>query len=235
VNALRGMARTYRLEYQFGPEVIEDPASTMQSGGLGVQLDAAERDPFGRKITTGMSPSDYRLDPQGKEFLEAALEMIRTTDPPSPQAEAILLIELGDWSALQQERDGAASKYYERAWTLLPKADPGEAEAPKNPLLYPSPILYRPPVAARRLRDQPADLVVERVAIAEFTVTAEGKVKDAQVVEGDANESQRSQFLSAIGRAVYRPRFVDGKAVPTEHVRYRETFREYRSSPKPAT
>jgi TonB family protein len=79
---------------------------------------------------------------------------------------------------------------------------------------------------ARRLRDRPADTVVERVAIAEFTVDEAGKVRDARIVEGDAGEAQREAFLAAIQRAQYRPRFVDGRPVATENVRFRETFRE---------
>jgi tetratricopeptide (TPR) repeat protein len=225
-NALRGMARTYRLEYQYGPEPVDEASSsTPGTMGMGFEFDAAERDPFGRRVVPGIGVNDYRLDPQGREFLEAALEMVRKTEPPSPQAEAILLIELGDWTLL--ERTGSkALPNYERAWALLPQQDPGVAEAPKNPLLYPTPLLYRPPGVARRLRDRPADTVVERVAIAEFTVDEAGKVRDARIVEGDASEAQRDAFLVAIQRAQYRPRFVDGRPMATGNVRFRETFRE---------
>jgi tetratricopeptide (TPR) repeat protein len=229
VNALRGMARTYRLEYTFGPEAVEENDPT-RIGQMGVQFDGGDRDPWGRRIQSGLNTSDYRLDPQGREFLEAALKMVRQTDPPSPLAEAQLLIELGDWISIA-ERDGKARPTYEQAWALLPKQDPGVAEAPRNPLLYPAPLLYRPPGSARRLRDDPPDTVVERVAIAEFTVGEDGRVRDPKIVEGDANENQRNAFLSAIGRAIYRPRFVDGKPVATENVRYRETFREPRRPP----
>jgi tetratricopeptide (TPR) repeat protein len=232
VNALRGMARTYRLEYTFGPEPMEenDPAAM---GQMGVQFDGGDRDPWGRRIPSGLNTSDYRLDPQGREFLEAALKMVRQTTPPSPLAEAQLLVELGDWIAVA-ERESKSLPLYEQAWSLLPKQDPGVAEAPRNPLLYPTPLLYRPPPSARRLRDRPADTVAERVAIAEFTVDEDGKVRDARIVEGDANDNQRSAFLASIGRAIYRPRFVDGKPVPTENVRYRETFRELKRAPETA-
>jgi tetratricopeptide (TPR) repeat protein len=224
VNALRGMARTYRLEYQYGPEFIEETFPGNGAGQIGLSFDGAERDAFGRRLTTG-GTNDYRLDPQGREFLEAALKIIDSTTSPSPQARATLLVELGDWHSLS-DRDGKAQPYYQQAWELLPRGDPGSPEALRNPLLYPSPLLYRPPVAARRLRDLPADAVTERVAIAEFTVGTDGKVRDAKIVEGDATEAQRSSFLTAISRAVYRPRFVDGKPVVTEQVRFRETFRE---------
>jgi tetratricopeptide (TPR) repeat protein len=224
VNALRGMARTYRLEYQYGPEYIEETFPGNGAGQVGLSFDGAERDAFGRRLTTG-GTNDYRLDPQGREFLEAALKIIDSTGSPSPQARAIVLVELGDWLALS-DRDGKAQAYYQKAWELLPQRDPGSPEALRNPLLYPSPLLYRPPVAARRLRDLPADAVTERVAIAEFTVGTDGKVRDAQIVEGDATEAQRASFLTAISRAVYRPRFVDGKPTVTEQVRFRETFRE---------
>jgi protein TonB len=80
-----------------------------------------------------------------------------------------------------------------------------------------------------RHRDQPAGLVFEKYAVAEFTVTADGRVREAKIVEGDAADAQRSSFLAAISRATYRPRFVDGKPVATAKVRYRESFRQLKS------
>jgi tetratricopeptide (TPR) repeat protein len=225
INALRGMARTFRLEYLYGPEEVEAQDPTVGGTMPLVHMESVERDAFGRRIVSGLSPQDFRLDPQGKEFLEAALKMLQQSGAEAPHAEGTLLVELGDWTMLA-ERDQKALPYWQKAWALLPKDDPNGVEAPRNPLLYPAQLLYRPPAAAVRMRELPAEAVVERVAIAEFTVGTDGRVRDAKVVEGDASEGQKSSFLSAISRAVYRPRFVDGKPVATEKVRYRETFRE---------
>ncbi|MFO0450650.1 MAG: tetratricopeptide repeat protein [Pseudomonadota bacterium] len=220
VNALRGMARTYKLEYQYGPEIIEDDAN--RAGDLSFRMDVTERDPFGRRVQS-MSSGDFRLDPQGREFLEAALAMFEKHDTPAPLATATLLVELGDWTLLS-DRAARAQPFYERAWPLLPR-DENTAEKLRNPLLYPGQLLYRAPNSARRHASLPPDMVIERAAVAEFTVTSEGRVRDARIVEGTASEAQRNAFLSALSRAVYRPRFVDGKPVETQNVRLRQTFR----------
>lgn len=229
VEALRGMARTHRQEYLYGPEITDDQEA-QNAAGMGFHFESVDRDALGRRIQSAPA-SSYTLDPQGKEYLEAALAMVDRADPPQPFARGILLVELGDWTSLTNRTD--ARKYYEQAWPLLPP-DPGTADAaPRNPLLRPGQLLYREPLAARRYTGLPDTAVIERYAIAEFTVTADGRVKDAKVVEGDANEDQREALVGAIGRAVYRPRFVDGKAVDTEHVRFRETFREKRPEAPP--
>lgn len=227
IEALRGMARTHRLEYIHGPEVT-DENEAQNAGNLGFRMESVERDPFGRRVQGGPA-SSYQLDPQGKEYLEAAIAMVERADPPQPYAKAILLVELGDWQSLANRNE--SRKHYEQAWPLLPH-DPGSADtAARNPLLFPGQLLYREPTAARRYENLPAAAVIEHYSVAEFTVTAEGRVKDAKIVEGDANEDQQEAFLSALGRAIYRPRFVDGKAVDTERVRFRETFRERRPEP----
>lgn len=230
VDALRGMARTHRLEYLYGPEVTDD-MQAQNAGSLGFRMESVERDPFGQRIQGGPATS-YQLDPQGKAYLEAALALVERADPPQPYARGVLLVELGDWQMLAKGKD--AQQLYARAWPLLPR-EPGTAEgALRNPLLYPGQLLYRSPTAARRYDNLPDDAVVARYAVAEFTVTADGRVKDAKVVEGDATDDQKQSFLNALNRAVYRPRFVDGKAVDTGQVRFRETFRERRPDASPA-
>jgi tetratricopeptide (TPR) repeat protein len=230
VDALRGMARTHRLEYLYGPEVVNE-AEAQNADSLGFRMDSAERDPFGRRIQSGTAIS-YQLDPQGREYLQAALALVERADPPQPYARGILLVELGDWQMLA--RGGDARQLYARAWPLLPH-EPGAAEgALRNPLLYPGQLLYRAPAAARRYADLPEAAVIVHYAVAEFTVAADGRVQDAKVVEGDADDDQKASFLNALNRAVYRPRYVDGSATETEKVRFRETFRERRPDPAPA-
>ena len=219
--ALRGIADTYRLDYQNGPESVDD--DTQRSGGqVGMHIDTSERDAFGRHIRRP-ADSEYHLESQGKDVLEAALRLAERADPPAPRAVAAVLVDLGDWQ-LVVERPDRARPYLVRAASLLP--DSGSvARGIANPLRYPVQLLYRPPPAARRLRDQPLALVTEVSATAEFTVTADGRVTDVRTVEGDAGEVQAASFKTALGKAIYRPRLVDGEPVATENVRYRETFR----------
>lgn len=230
VESLRGMARTHRLEYLYGPEITDD-MQAQNAGSLGLRIESVERDPFGQRVQGGPATS-YQLDPQGKEYLEAALAIVERADPPQPYARGVLLVELGDWQMLAKGRD--APQLYARAWPLLPHDADSAEGAMRNPLLYPGQLLYRSPTSARRYENLPDAEVIAHYAVAEFTVTAEGRVKNAQIVEGDADDDQKESFLSALGRAVYRPRYVDGKPVDTDKVRFRETFRERRAEPAPA-
>ena len=221
IAGMRGIAHTYRLDYQFGPELAGSEAS--RQGGVVFRTDIAERDPFGRPAAQGHG--DFVLDSTGKEVLERALKFAQAVTPPRTDALFALLVDLGDWHLLADNGERAMS-YYRQALPYLP-ALPGTPEQPLDPLAYPSQLLYRPPPAALRHRDQPASLVSEKFAVAEFTVAADGHCQDVKIVEGDATDGQRSSFTTAISKSLYRPRFVDGQPVASEKIRYRESFRQF--------
>jgi len=221
IVALRGIAETYRLDFQEGVE----PPPPPRPGELPPLQSALDLDPM-RRGQSAFGP-DYVLDSAGQEALEHALALAEHLEPPAPLALAVVLVDLGDWQLLAG-RPERALPYYQRALPLVP-ADAGGAESAEGPLSRPGLLLYRHPAASTRYRDQPAALYVEKYAVAEFTVTEAGRVHDPKITEGDASDTQRSAFLYAIGHAIYRPRFVDGKAVATEQVRYRESFRQPKS------
>ncbi len=221
IIALRGIAESYRLDFQFGveplpqarlgePPLVRDP----------LELDATRRaqSPFG---------PDYLLDSAGEHALQRALALAERLEPPASMARAVVLVDLGDWQLVAGHADRALP-YYQRALPLVP-ADSGAAESGQRPLSRPGLLLYRQPAAAERYREQPAALYVEKYAVAEFTVTEEGRVKDVRVVEGDATDAQRAGLLHAVGHAIYRPRFVDGQPAATANVRLRESFRQPKS------
>ena len=215
IIALRGRAEAYRLDYQFGREVVEPRPGEGPPRLAPLDLDTSMR---------SMSPlgPEYVLSSAGLEALESALAVAEHLKVPSPQVLAVVLVDLGDWQLVAGRLDRALP-FYARALPMLP-AETATAEADAGPLSRPGLLLYRAPQAAARYRDRPPSLVTEHYLIAELTVTAEGTVRDAKIVEGDASDAQRSSFLAALARAIYRPRFADGKPVATEKVRYRETF-----------
>ncbi|MBS0394388.1 MAG: tetratricopeptide repeat protein [Proteobacteria bacterium] len=217
IVALRGLAASYRQDYALGSETPapDSPEATPM-------LDPSELDPM-RRAALGMTPA-FVLAPEGQEALERAVTLAEHLEPPAPATLAVVLVDLGDWHQVAGRADKALA-CYTRALPLLAPAE-GAAEGGATALTRPSLLLYRAPPAAQRLRDQPAALVTEKYAVAEFTVTADGRVRDAKIVEGDATEAQRALFLSALGRATYRPRFVDGRPAATEAVRLRESFRQ---------
>jgi tetratricopeptide (TPR) repeat protein len=217
VVALRGIAESYRLDFQFGVEPLPAP----RPGAPPLVRDSLDLDPS-RRPQSPFGP-EFVLDSAGESALQHALAVVEQLQPPAPLARAVVLVDLGDWQLLAGRMDRALA-FYQQALPLMP-ADGGGAESAASALSRPGLLLYRQPAAAERHRDQAAALFVEKYAVAQFTVTADGHVKEARVVEGDATEAQRSGLLYAIGRAIYRPRFVDGKPVATENVRFRESFR----------
>ena len=58
----------------------------------------------------------------------------------------------------------------------------------------------------------------------EFTVTANGEVRDVTLTASDVPGKTSKQLVRAIKGARYRPRFVDGVAVDTSGMKYRETI-----------
>jgi len=141
------------------------------------------------------------------------------------------LIDLGDWNLLKNRQQDALA-YYRRALQVSAASQATSttaAAAAGDPLSYPSLLDYEYPPVARRFIDRPADRVVERNLVLEFTVTRTGAVNDIRSVESDATERMERETLFAIREALYRPRFENGEPVDTPNVRHQQTFRELKS------
>jgi tetratricopeptide (TPR) repeat protein len=216
IVALRGIAMSYRYDYQFGSEPIE-----RRPGEL-LMPDPFETDPSRNPALLG---PHYLLSSAGEDALKEALAIAEKL--PARTALGVVLVDLGDWQYLSNRPDKALA-YLHRALPLL-AGSADSAESDSGPLSRPVQLLYRQPELAERYRDQPPSAVTEKYAIAEFTVTAEGRVRDVQIVEGDASDGARGALSNAIAHAIYRPRFVDGQPVATSKVRFRESFRQLKS------
>ena len=211
VTPLRGIARTYRLEYVYGPErpeaALDDPTSIGGVANPGASPASA----------TGVSSTSV-LNPDGEHALEAALKVLDAHPGEGSAARAQTLLELGDWNIIAGSfRDAIAT--YREAWKAL-----GEPGAPGTAALEtPAPVFYRAPTIARPPRTDP-DKYTQHYAEIEFTVTAEGRVRDAKVGASDVSEANGKTVLGAVKRARYRPRFVNGEPAETPGVRYKETI-----------
>ncbi|MGH8188878.1 MAG: energy transducer TonB [Steroidobacteraceae bacterium] len=58
----------------------------------------------------------------------------------------------------------------------------------------------------------------------EFTVAADGSVRDARIVDHDTRDRYARDILAAVRASRFRPKFVDGHAVATPGIAYREAF-----------
>jgi tetratricopeptide (TPR) repeat protein len=210
VPALRGIARSYRLEYLHGGEEQLEP------GG----------DPF--SASGGPLPADradsLRLNPDGERALRLALQAIDKTEPVDHQQRGETLVELGDWY-LSGGVTSKAMENYREAWKSLSTA--GSTAMLEAPRL----LAFRPPAASTtRSRLDPATADASSITV-RFTVTAEGRTSDIVKVAGDAPEHLEKAMLNAVRKARYAPRMANGEAVATPDIILEEKLLSRRDTP----
>jgi TonB family protein len=209
---LRGIARTYRLEFLVGPERPEGSSTEDTGPPIG-----GVPGPIGiPSNATGVSAASAP-NSDGETALVTALKIFDANPGKALGERAQTMIELGDWRLTSGDWRQAMNAYRE-AWKAL--KEPGAAGTAA--LESPFPVIYRAPAAARPPQD--TDKYTQHYAEIEFTVTAEGRVKDAKLGTSDVSEATGKLVLSAVKRARYRPRFVNGEPVASTGVRYRETI-----------
>jgi tetratricopeptide (TPR) repeat protein len=200
IDALRGIARTYRLEYLQGSE------ETARRPG---------DDPFSNDNLTVESGGGNRPHPDGERALQMALEAAEKSKPDDHLLRGEILVDLGDWY-LSGGALGKGIDALRRAWKELDLA--GKTDLLSKPEL----LAYKaPPSSITRTRLSPED-AEERFVEVQFTVTKAGRTANIVKVAGDAPESQEKSVLSAVRRARYRPRFEAGEPVDTPQVTIRE-------------
>ena len=213
VSSLIGIARTHRLQYTMNPETLE----SQQPG----------RDPITGEIVryngevVGKIYDDSRVPPpaadrSGLRSALTALELLRATADPPRDLLLRTLIELGDWYQ-STSRPTIALPYYTEAAMLL-TAEPESTLG--NPLVAPRMIYYKPPISAARGLNMLTGQYIIRKAFFTFDVSETGETQNITVEKTDMSDGQLSNSRRSISRAIYSPRFVDGKPVSTQGVRY---------------
>ena len=154
-------------------------------------------------------------------MLQAALTLLQNANGPvGTRLKRDTTLDLGDWNWVAGDTK-TATQHYGTAWDLMSTAERA-SNGPDNPLAQPYLLYYEGPRStAKNPKIKPED-IEEKFIEMEFPVNALGKPGDVKVTKSDASESQQRSVLSAIHRALYRPRFVDRKPAPTDGVRFRE-------------
>lgn len=197
VAPLRGISRTYRLEYVNGAEIIETPTTDATFGSM------AESRPAG-------------LNPNGLIALTNARHILMKQEPRDRQTIAEVETELGDWY-VTNESIREARVAYRQAWENY------KAAGATAPLDAPRQLAYRGPQASiARFRGGDIDDFEERFVEVVFTVKQNGDVDDVKVTSADAAESYQRTVVSSARRAVYAPRVVEGELIDTPGVTLRE-------------
>lgn len=212
IRALRGEARTYRLE-RFRP-------SQMPSGD-----NLAAPRPYGPpqdpNRQTRTSINNYS---PGERALLDVVNMLRAKPDRDPETVALAMLDLADWYLLFGQ--------YERAYTLYENVWFSFVDDPQSPFLdeqlrYTKPIFLplpgNPKAPPEPLRRNPKDGVVEL----SMTVNRRGDIGDLVTVRSQPKGMMDFKVRSEARRARYRPAFADGKPVVTPNVRLEFNFTYY--------
>jgi tetratricopeptide (TPR) repeat protein len=220
VRALTGIARTHRLQYTMDPDTLDSqqPARDEVTGEMVGKVYRESRVPPPAADRTGLKAA------------QTALELLRSTPNPPPDLMTQTLIELGDWFQ-STSRPAMSMPYYAEAAGILDAqvaADPLAG----NPLKAPRMVFYRPPLSASRGLNTLSGQYVIRKAVFSFVVSETGLPQDISVVSTDMNEDQLGLSRRALAKAIYSPRFSEGKPVATAGVTFTgEWYEEFVPDP----
>lgn len=185
-----------------------------------------EIDPFDG-LTDGYAP--YRRALQTMERAASIAEA-------NPNADRLMyvdtVISLGDYSNIFQFR-GKARRSYSKAWSLLGEQDEHNVYREQRfgaPTLIqggePAPlyelIAGKKPVPFEESADYRHGYVV-----VQYDVTARGRTKNIRVFESYPPGLMDREVTRIVNRFKYRPRMIEGQAVPTESLRFRHEFKYY--------
>lgn len=215
VKPLRGIARAFRLEYTYGLAVPDFAHVTYEAPEI--------------VSSASFDPARTRLDRYGQRSLERAVEILRKhTDTHAAEYHDTLL-ELGDWHQLADHRNSALKSYRE-LWHAL---HAGESPADARGLLDTPEALLGGHTGNVRLRRPPTDTdhLQKYTVDLDYTVSRDGRVRDAKVVESNAPKDLEMRIVRDFKQTRFRPRFDDGEPVDTTELYHRQNFYK----PRPAT
>lgn len=210
VPALRGIARSYRLEFLHGGEEVEAGGDPFSASGGPLPADRAD---------------SLRLNPDGERALRLALTAIDKTEPVDHKARGETHVELADWY-LSGGATAKALTNYREAWKSL------SAAGSTAMLEVPRQLAYRPPAASTtRSRLDPANADASSITV-RFSVTPEGKTADVVKIAGDAPEHLEKAMMNAVRKARYAPRLENGEPVATADITIEEKLLSRRDQPR---
>jgi tetratricopeptide (TPR) repeat protein len=214
VKALVGIARTHRMQYTMDPESLDSqqPARDEVTGEVIGKIYRESRVPPPAADRTGLKAA------------QTALDMLRSTSNPPPDLMTETLLELGDWFQ-STSRPVVSLPYYAEAAGIFDAQSESDPLA-GNPLKAPRMVFYRPPVSASRGLNTLSGHYVILKTVFSFSVTDTGLPELITVVSTDMNEDQLGLARRAVQKAIYSPRFSEGKAVSTAGVTFTSEWYE---------
>jgi tetratricopeptide (TPR) repeat protein len=220
VEPLRGIARTYMRRQSYPEAWLYPPSPPLCSAPVeNPSQDPAllcfRMDAKGQRIVGAR-----KLAPEGEHALQRALRILEADLGAPIQARIETLIQLGDWYQIAKSPREALS-YYQRALQLI-RTTPDLSSSADTRLDVPVRLYYPTPQIVAHTPATP-ETQSHHVQI-EFTVTADGSVSEARVVDHDTRDRYVDDILDAMRAARFRPKFIDGQAVAAPGMSYREVF-----------
>ena len=162
------------------------------------------------------------LTPEGEEALKRALRIVEADPEASPQTRIDTLLQMGDWYQIKK-LPREALPYYQRAWQLSRTA-PHPPSSASTTLNVPVRVYYPQPQIVAAVPAVHAEEMRSHYVQVEFTVAADGSVRDARIVDHDTRDQYAQEIFDAVRASRFRPKFVDGQAVAAPGITYREVF-----------
>ena len=211
VEPLRGIARTYMRRASY-PKSWLRPLSRSPPCGPQGWCEVGGR--------PEAEPSGLSWD--GEHALQRALRILEADPGASMPTLIETLIQMGDWRQIQQT-PREALPYYQLAWKLIHEAA-SLSSSTATALNVPVRVYYPTPQIVVDVPAASAEETQSHYVQVEFTVDADGSVRDARIVDHDTREQYAQKIFDAVRAARFRPKFIDGQAVAATGIRYREVF-----------
>jgi tetratricopeptide (TPR) repeat protein len=214
VGPLRGIGRTYMLEFVHGAQFLDRVGTPERP--LRLVGDTYTPPPT---FPGGGGPAYTQPRPRGEEALLEALKLLATqTDAASAALRAATLVELGDYYLVGDQFEQALPRYRD-AWRQMTSARLSTAAFSE-----PVRLMFRAPADAWGRRPEATDTTpaTEHFVELEYTVTREGKAENVRAVSSDVSGSTERSVVIVMRNARFRPRFVDGEPVSTTALRVRQ-------------
>jgi TonB family protein len=146
------------------------------------------------------------------------------SDPDSPaQTRIETLIQMGDLYQIKKSPREALT-YYERAWQLI-RTTQNLPESAATALNVPVRVYYPTPQIVANVPKQVTAVDTQSHYVQmEFTVAADGSVRDARILDQDTRDRYARDILKAVRDSRFRPKFVEGQPVAATGIMYREVF-----------
>jgi tetratricopeptide (TPR) repeat protein len=217
VEPLRGIARTHMRRVSY-PETWLRPRSPPSCFAIGQEC----RPPYPHDEDGHLIVEPRKLDPEGEHALQRALRVLEADPGAWTQTHIETLLQMGDWYQIKKS-PREALPYYQRAWRLIHEARTLPSSA-ATALSAPLRVYYPTPQIVANTLPQSVEETRSHYVQLEFTVESNGSVSDARIMDHDTRDRYAADVLDAVRASRFRPKFVDGHAVATSGVAYREVF-----------